>query len=168
MSGLRDYLAGENNGPGGTDMIPLPTGEAIDLTGPDYDLVRAFDELREYEAGVKTVRGVIGDELRRRMDLAATWTLRAGSFKATAPSPEPRTEYDVDDLREGLALLVAEGLISRDAADAALSREVTYKPSVGGIRKLKKLGGRVRAVVEGCERQVVRESRPVRVVIEHE
>lgn len=151
------------------DLIPLPeSGELLDLTGTDEHLAAAFDELREYEAKVKAVRDAVADELRRRLDRGAMWTRRVNGYKITAPSPQPVTEYDAGELRDALSMLVAEGLIDQSAASRALKRDVSYTPVKGELGRLKKLGGRVQQVVESCERQVVRESRPVRVVIEHD
>jgi len=169
VSGLGEYLAGSTDGPGGQtiDLIPLPrSGEVLNLTGSDEHLVTAFDELREFEAEVKTVRTAVADELRRRLDRSALWTRHVGRFKVSAPSPEPKTEYDVDRLRDALAEMVGEGLIDQEAASKALKRDVSYTPVIAGIKALKKLGGDVKDAIEACEMEVERTSRPVTVKIE--
>lgn len=149
-----------------TDLVPIPlTGEALDLNGPDGDLAAAFDQVRDLERQLAEARRVIGDELIRRMDRAASWTLRVGDFKVSAPSPEPKIEFDVESLRAVLADLVAEGVISSEAAAGALRPEVTYKPSVRGINAVRKLGLEVAARLDGCAVEKPKDRR-VRVEIE--
>jgi hypothetical protein len=169
-------LAGGNDGPGGesmprapvedTALLVLPTGEAVDLSGPDDELARAFDDLRQLEAKAKEVRALIADELRRRMDRRACWTTHTPGFKVTAPSPAPKTEYDADALGGALVVLMKEGLIDAEAAAEAIKREVTYKPVVRQLNQLRKLGGRVQEVIDACAREV-EPTRNVSVQIKH-
>ena len=180
MSGLRLYLAGGTNGPGGTndstearvaatepgtDLICLPTGEVIDLTAGDDVLAEAVDALREHERQAREIRDAIADELRRRMDRKVSWTVHAGRFTISAPSSEPVTEYDADALDAALGVFVAAGVIDQSAKDAAVERVVTRKTKVAGVKKLKKLGGDVLAAIEACETKVERTSRPVKVTV---
>ena len=144
-----------------TDLVvTLPvTGQELDLNLPDETLALLFDQIRELESEAKVCRDAISEELIRRMDRNASWTVRGGGFKVSAPSPAPKTEYDASALNVALKQLVSEGLISNDAWDAAIVPVVTLKPHVAKLNALKKLGGRVREVIEGCETQVERSRR---------
>ena len=137
-----------------TSLIPHPlTGEAIELTADTDMLAHWVDQLRELERQAKEARDLIGLELLRRMDAKASWTLRAGDFKITAPSPAPKVEWDVDQLRATLADLRDQGL-DEDAIDAALEVVVTYKPRASGLNALKKLGGEVAERIAACGTEV--------------
>lgn len=137
-----------------TEVIPHPlTGEAIELAAETDTLAQWVDQLRELERQAKEARDMIGLELLRRMDAKASWTLRAGDFKITAPSPAPKTEWDVDQLRATLADLRDQGL-DEDAIDAALEVVVTYKPRTAGLNALRKLGGEVAERIAACGTEV--------------
>ncbi len=76
------------------------------------------DDLRSIASEAK---GLVGDELVRRLDRSGAWTRRDGAFTITAPSPAAGTvAYDTDRLRETLADLVTGGTIDAGAANAAL------------------------------------------------
>lgn len=150
----------------GTSLIPHPlTGEALDLTADTEDLAYWCDQIRELERQAKEAREILGLELMRRMDSKASWTLRAGGFKITAPSPAPKREWNVDALRSTLADLRDQGL-DEDAIDAALEVVVTYKPRTVGLNALRKLGGEVAERIDACGEDV-EPTRRVTVKLEH-
>ncbi len=147
-----------------TDLVVIPTtGEALELNAPDDVLAAYIDQIKDLEAQLREVRNRIGDELIGRMDQQASWTLHAGKFKVTAPSPELKEEWDVDALRSLLELLVEEGVVGEPAAKKAIKTEVTYKPVAAGIKALRKvLPGPALQAVDSC-RTLVPPRRTVRV-----
>jgi hypothetical protein len=135
--------------------VPHPvTGEVLQLDAPTADLAQALDELKELTSRIREVRERIDEELLRRMDAKARWTVREGGFKVTAPSPAPRAEWDGAELSVVLAELRGLDLIDYDAAQAALETEVTYKPKARGLNALLKLGGEVAERVGACRSEV--------------
>jgi hypothetical protein len=147
--------------PAASRLLPVPvTGEAIDLAAPDDELLRWIDRLAETEAKLREFRTtIVAAEVMHRMDRRASWTLRAGEYVATAPSPDPATEWDIDALRSALANLVADGTIDLDAALECVQRDVTYKPRVGNINRVKKISPDVAAKIDACSSKVERNRR---------
>lgn len=141
--------------PNSGQMIDPRTAEPAELA--DYVLA-----IRDWEARARTAKSMVSHELLRRMDADAEWTIREGGFKMTGASPEQYV-WDPDKLREVLKELLSEGKITAAAANAAMKREVTYKPVVGGIKKLLKLGGEVKAAIEECRSLKDPEARTVSV-----
>ena len=109
--------------------------------------------MRELERQAKEIRDTLGEELVRRMDAKAKWTLNLDGYKVSAPSPAPKVEWDVTALRSTLAALRDQG-IDEDALDAAMDVVVTYKPRTAGLNALKKLGGLVAEQIEACAVEV--------------
>jgi hypothetical protein len=132
-------------------LLPVPvTGEALDLAADDETLIEAVDRIRDLERQLKEARDIVAHELIVRMDSRAKWTITAGHWKATAPSPAPKVEWDTERLRETLAGLVIDGTIATEAAESALERVVTLKPRVAGINALRKLGGDIQERIDAC------------------
>lgn len=139
-----------------SDLIPAPvTGEAIDLLAPDDELAALYDRIQDLERECKAVRERIGEELVARMDMAARWTLHAGGFTVTAPSPAPRREYDIDLLEAALARLSEAGEIAGTAAERCFRHETKVSVDLRGVNALLKLGGRVREEIDLCARETV-------------
>jgi hypothetical protein len=151
--------------PTGGEVLDRSSGELIDLREASTDrLARFLDETAELLSLVKEARAQVDREVLRRMDEEATWTARVGSFELRAPSPEAgMTYHDADALEEALDDLVERGLVSEQAATAALEVEtrVERKTRQGGIRALLRLG-EVAEAVAACERR--REEPPRRSV----
>ncbi len=151
--------------PGG-QVLDRSSGELIDLREASTDrLARFLDEAAELVSLVGEARAQAEREVLRRMDEEATWTARVGDFELRAPSPEAgMTYWDEEALEEVLDDLVERGLVSEQAAAAALEVETTVerKPKRGGIGALLRLGGEVAEAVAACERR--REEPPRRSV----
>jgi hypothetical protein len=138
-----------------TDLLPMPfTGEVLPLDAPTADLARALDELKELTSRIREVRERIDDELLRRLDKNARWTVREGDFKVTGTSPAPKAEWDGAALSVVLAELRGLALIDYEAAEAALETVVSYKPKAAGLQRLLKLGGEVAERVGACRSEV--------------
>ena len=138
-------------------VVPY-TGEAIALNAMgDQQLAALLDEIREFTyehlAGFKRD---VQDEILRRMDANAEWTLRTGEWKLTGDSPA-RTEFDVNELRA--ALLVAG--CSDELLAKAIVPKTEWVVSRSGLNSLRKLPG-LAAAIESCERPTTRQ-RAVRV-----
>ncbi|MBA3688442.1 MAG: hypothetical protein H0W81_06410 [Chloroflexi bacterium] len=124
------------------------TGEVLDLSTADTGkLARARDEILDIERQFREVKHALDAEVLARMDRAAKWTLRADGLKLEGTSPGRKSWYDGPALREALMGLVDAGVIDVAAADAAVETVVTYKPSVRGIKALRKLGGEVEQAI---------------------
>jgi hypothetical protein len=137
-----------------TVVSPI-TGELIQLDADDATLAGYLADVREHESLLREAKTLVGSELLRRMDAAATWTIHLpNSVTITAPSPAPGEEFDELALRTALLELADEGVITPSAVDRAVEPVVTYKTHAVGIRALRKLGGRVAAVVDFHARPV--------------
>jgi len=133
-------------GAGQVSLVHPDSGELLDLaTASPAALGDWLDAVRVWEQNARSAKNAVSAELHRRMDLDACYTLRDGDFELRGQSPDRKT-YD-EELRPALEALVAEGLISQKACDAACEPVVTYKPRARGIAALVKLGGKVAEVV---------------------
>lgn len=144
-------------------VVHPTTGEIVPLDGPTSDLADWLYETREQEGIVRDLKRVVSEELVRRMDAEAQWTVHLGGWKLSAPSPAPSTEYDAEALWAELETLVAEGVISRGAMEAAVTRQYEYKHHTKGINALKRLGGAVATAIARCSRSVPKDNRNVSV-----
>lgn len=116
------------------DASSLIAAAGIDIATAPVEQLAEFmsttDRLREIAAEAKSK---VGDELVARMDRDGKWTMRTDDYEIRAPSPEAGTVvYDVDRLRDTLAMLVANGVISHAGSLAALEpihpmAKVSYK-----------------------------------------
>jgi hypothetical protein len=144
-----------------TGLLVIPgTGEAIELAAETGELARALEEIRALESALREAKRRLGAEVLSRMDAAASWTLRAGGLELRGESPAPKIEWDGAALALTLEALVEEGKIAPEAAQAALSVEVSYKPQARGLSALMKLGGEVAEKVGAHSREVERDRRP--------
>jgi hypothetical protein len=130
------------------------TGEVLTLAAPTEDLARFLADLRDLESRFREAKGIVTREITARLDRQAKWTLHLpGGLKIRGQSPAPVEEWDGLELRSALLELVDEGVVDIEAVDAAVETVVTYKPLKRGINSLRKLGGRVGAVVEAHRRE---------------
>jgi hypothetical protein len=134
------------------------TGELVELDAPDERLAAAIDESDQLVLRLRLYRQRLGEELLRRMDRAACWTLRAGELTVAGESPD-RVDYDAGRLAAALGALTDEGAISAAAAGAALKRKTEPMPQKRGIYQLRKRGGRIRELIDGCQLPVLRPRR---------
>jgi hypothetical protein len=131
---------------------------AAGITDPraaDTDQLAVFMLDADHLAGLaKEAKGLVSDELVRRMDRVGKWTLREGGLTIKSSSPAAGTEkYDDERLADALAALVEEDVIDAEAARAAIEwvepppPEPYWKQKPAGIRALLKLGGKVAEAV---------------------
>lgn len=126
------------------------TGELIRLSDPTDTLAQALDEVRDMESRQREFKARISEEILRRMDAEGVWTAEVGEFKVSGQSPD-RTDYDADKLLFALDRLVADGDITPDARDRAVTVVESLKVSKRGVQALRKLGGRVEEVINDTE-----------------
>lgn len=110
-------------------------GEIIRLNAaqaPDEQLADVYEStIPRLEAQLKAAKEIVSDELVGRLDRNGRWTLRVGDHRdvqwvINAPSPDVGTSFvDAHVLDEVLGELMEEGVISQQAASAALERTVT-------------------------------------------
>ncbi len=94
------------------DVRDTEVVELAEFTENAAELKRIADE----------AQGIVSDELVRRLDMNGRWTLRDGGFEIRAASPEAGTVgYDHEPLVAAVTALVADGVISQTAADAAVA-----------------------------------------------
>jgi hypothetical protein len=137
--------------PAAVAVTPL-TGEVVDLaTAEGADLADALHRVRVLEADLRAFKRAVADELLRRMDREASWTLRVPHFEVNGDGPN-RTDYDGRELRAALLGLAAEGHITAEAAESGVRVETSYVPVKGRLAALRKLGGVVAERIAACER----------------
>ena len=140
------------------------TGEVLTLESPTGDLGRYLADVREMESYVKEAKNIVQQEILRRMDKDALYTVRVpgAGLKLSGSSPAPSEEFDELALREALLVLVDEDVVTIEAVDRAVEPVVTYKARMAGIKALRKLGGRVAEVIDGHSNTIFK-TRYVRV-----
>lgn len=125
---------------GSTDvsLVNPDTGEVVPLADAPMPLIAAvmgdiqvrIDELQELKRG-------LGRVMVERMDKNASWTARARGVKVTAPSPVAgAVTWDAELLYEILDALVAEDVITREAALKACQQRVEHVALAPGIKAL--------------------------------
>ena len=112
------------------------TGEVIDLASPTEDLARLVDQIRDLEWRARQAKRAVTDELLRRMDRERVWTLETPDFKVSGKSDRPVKHWKVEQTRETLDQLAAEGLITQEAAGRAVQPRVEYRVMAKGMNAL--------------------------------
>jgi hypothetical protein len=146
----------------GTDLQLRPgqflhpgTGEVLDLaTAGTDEIAEAVWILREQVQRLRDWQRIAGEEILRRMDQSAKWTLHEGQYTLKGDSPAPTREVDLEPLRRELSQLIDEGKVAATAAERALEAKVVYKPKWNGIDALRKLGGEVKERIDKHIREV--------------
>jgi hypothetical protein len=102
------------------------------------DLAEFTDNTRELASIAAEARKLVSDELIRRLDQSGRWTWRGAVWEVKAPSPEAGTvRYHTHLLRDALAQLVADGVISEEGARSAVALDVhTVEVSYGLLHGL--------------------------------
>lgn len=151
--------------PIGTEMVLVnpATHEAIAVDATTDLLAKALDEVRDLESRLREFKSGLSDEVLRRMDAEAKWTAHVGSYKLSAPSPAPTTEYDAKGLRDSLIALVMsddrEVPLTMAAVDAAVEVVTDLKVHKSGVNALLKLGGPVAEAVRNHEQEKPKDRR---------
>lgn len=125
-------------------------GEVLTLDSPTVDLAAHLADIRQHESYLKEAKNAVQAELLARQDKDGKWTTHLPGMKLVGKSPAPYVEYDGPALREALLMLADEDVVTIEAVDRAVEAVVTYEPRANGIKSLKKLGGRVAAVIDSC------------------
>jgi hypothetical protein len=144
-------------------IVDPDSGEALALRDASLGaLARWRRRVREVEQLLGEAKRIADDEVLRRMDERAEWTLREDGLALSAPSPNAAkgVEWtDVRALREELAFLG----VAREAIDRAFEPVTEYRPRARGIDRLRKLN---RADVdEVLDRHASEVERPRRVSV---
>jgi len=144
-----------------TVRLFLPsTGEELQLaSAPTDQLAEMRAYIRDLEEDLRLAKQALDAEVIARFDREAVWSWRGNGYTLKAPSPMPQIEFDAEQLRGRLEELVAEGLLSMAAVDAAVEVVTSFKPRVAGINALRKLGGAVAEAVAECSTEVDRPRR---------
>jgi hypothetical protein len=145
-----------------TGEVILPTKDA-----PTDVLADLRDAIVVYESTLKTAKRAIDRELTSRLDYegrrSAEITGSAGAFKLTGSAPK-KVEWDGPAAHRAVRRLVRAGLISKERAQEAVDRVVTYKPKHGSLEQLMKHADeRVRTAIGACREEVDVEDRKVSV-----
>jgi len=124
------------------------TGEVVALTDATAEHIAATrDRILDLESQLREAKTMMDREVLARMDAEHVWTVHAGPWKLSAPSPAPTDHYDAQAMRVDLVALVDDGVLSQAAADRAVAEIVDYRASAAGIKALVKGGGRPAEVV---------------------
>jgi hypothetical protein len=139
-----------------TDIIVPLTGEivsvpSVDLTASDEHLVALLQGCKDFSDAINSYwRDPAQEELLRRMDKRASWTIHYADHTATGRAPAPSQEWNVEELHNVLHELVSEGAIETEAIHRAIDRVVTYKPRISGINAIRKLSPEIAARIDAC------------------
>jgi hypothetical protein len=113
------------------EILDLKTGELVDITtAPTEAVAELATNTADVRAQIGDVEKAISAELVARLDRSASWTVRVGDparaqWEITAPSPSAGTEvYPPDLLQAELSKLIAQGVITTDAASRACKRQL--------------------------------------------
>jgi hypothetical protein len=145
----------------------IATGEVVSLQEASTDqIAEAVWAMREQETQFRNWKKLAGEELLRRMDANASWTMHEGQYDIKGDSPAPTREADVEPLMTELKQLVWDELVSADAIHKAVETVVTHKVKWGALDALRKLGGEVKERIDKHIREVdkVRRSPSVSLV----
>ena len=129
-------------------LVDSRTGEVVALTDATAEHIAATrDRILDLESQLREAKTVMDREVISRMDADRLWTIEAGPWKLSAPSPAPQAHYDAQAMRTDLMVLVDDGVLSQAAADRAVAEIVDWKASAAGIKALVKGGGQPADVV---------------------
>ncbi len=130
-------------------VVDPTTAEVIDLAQAPTDTIAAYlANVRDLERQIREQKKLAAEEVIRRMDEQAVWTVRVGDWKLSAPSPAPATVYDAAGLLADLEQLQADDLVAPAAVQRAVERIETLRVVPAGVKALEKLGGAVADAIE--------------------
>ena len=101
-----------NEAPSTEVMVVPDTGELIPLDAPSEDLAAAVYRMKTLEDELYRVRGIVNQELTRRMDLDNKRSVEVDGFKLEVAAPGKEWDYELLD--EVLADLVDAGKLSEE------------------------------------------------------
>lgn len=153
-------------GTGELAIVHPDTGKALVLAdATEAELADWKKAVADWHRMAKAAEAHVDAELIRRMDARARWTIKGDGWKLTGSSPKPTVSYrDPAKLRARLLRLADDGLLERDAVDAALPVvPESVSVNVGPLAQLEKLGGRVARAVRDYRSEKPKHNRGVRV-----
>ena len=119
------------------EVVDLKTGELVDIANASTERVAELaTNMVDVRAQITEVEQAISTELVARLDQQAVWTILVGDpttaqWEITAPSPAAGTEtYPADRLIPELEDLIAQGVITTDAASRACKRHLILTVTV--------------------------------------
>jgi len=134
-------------------------------------LASLIADLRDLDQQVRHTKRMVAQEIHRRMDAQAEWTLIGEHWKISSRSPAPRETYDAEQLRHLLMQWAgaADSQIARGrlrAVEKAVTSKTEWIVRQAGINALKKLGDPV--VDAALARTLVEEdaSRPIKIELQ--
>jgi hypothetical protein len=150
-------------------VVPTHSGGFMVLrSAPDDALAAWLSDVRDHEAELRDAKRLVADEIHRRMDAQAEWTLIGVHWKISSRSPAPREVYDAETLRRRLMQWAASA--DTDVAKArlrAVEKAVTsttaWVTRQAGINALKKLGDPEVTAALDATRQELEASRPIKL-----
>lgn len=157
-------------------LTPHPvTGELLDLGAMSIEEVAEHaGALQDHRARLAEFDDALGAALLADLDRMAEWTVRVGDptdrqWEIMSSSPTAGTEtYPADLLKDALATLVAESVLSPEAASRALKRRLTLELAVPWDADLVALADEVKGAIgiqiAGVEVEVVSASPAERAV----
>jgi hypothetical protein len=119
-------------------VVDRTTGELLDLRAASVErLARYMTDLQDLWRELSQLEEAVSDELVRRCDQGALWTLRVNDpetghqyeVKTQSPAAGAGT-YRPDELQHQLNGLVADGTLNTGGAEGALKRTVTVEFAV--------------------------------------
>lgn len=143
------------------DLAPVVnpvTGEIVPMDAPTDQLAEFLSDVREFERAMRDQKQHVSQELHRRMDADAIWTVHLGDWTVSGESPA-RVEYDAELLHRKLTEFVEAHVIPQRALEDAVITETKYRARVSGINRLAKLGGDLAKAIESCQIPLTRERR---------
>jgi hypothetical protein len=149
MSDTPDAPAADSTTARELELVVPYSGEVVRLDAPTDALAEIVYGIRELESELRSMKAILSEEVHRRMDEEARWTVEAGRFKvsgrgAGVTTAGPRLWKVLEDLVEA-------GRITRRAAEAAVALEVAYKVRVAGVQAVKRVGPDVAEAVAAAE-----------------
>lgn len=127
MSGLMVINRESGEAIAAVDANALLAAAGIDdlQAAETVELAQFADNTRQLQSVASEARGTVSDELVRRLDRAGSWTWRENGWEIKSASPEAgTTRYHTGLLRDALAQLVADGVISPEGARSAVDIDV--------------------------------------------
>lgn len=133
---MTDLVLYETNEP--VRLISPASGEIISLADPEA-VAGWVVEARMVMQALQHALDVASDALNAELDRNLAASVRVGEFVVkgeTREAAEGARMVDIDALTRGLARLVREGTITREAARACVRRRVVREPAYAGLMRL--------------------------------
>lgn len=156
----------------GTENVSLvdpDSGEVVSLAdAPDTLIAAVLRQLKIAQEDLRDAQRGLGAVLIDRMDREGAWTVGARGVKVSAPSPAAGAiHWDAELLHEILDGLVADNVITRDAALRACSTKLEYVTHAAGLNALAKISG-VGDKIARAKRQAEPKPRTITIRLEAE